>query len=62
MGTKSIQEVIELQTSFAKNAFAGYVSQLTQINQAFATTAKQGFAPLQARAEAARQLLPVAQA
>ena len=61
-GTKSIQEALELQTSYAKTAFAGYVSQLTQINQAFATTAKEGFAPLQARAEAARQLMPVAQA
>ena len=62
MGTKSIQEALELQTSYAKNAFAGYVSQLTQINQAFAATAKEGFAPLQARAEAARKLMPVAQA
>jgi phasin family protein len=62
MGSKSIHEVVELQTSFAKNAFAGYVSQLSRINEAFVATAKQGSAPLQARVEAAGQLMQVAQA
>ena len=61
MASKSINEVIELQTSFAKNAFAGYVSQLSRINQAFVATAKDGSAPLQARVEAAGQLMQVAQ-
>ena len=61
MGSKSIHEVVELQTSFAKNAFAGYVSQLSRINEAFVATAKQGSAPLQARVEAAGQLMQVAQ-
>ena len=62
MGSKSIHEVIELQTSFAKNAFAGYVSQLSKINEAFVATAKESSAPLQARVEAAGQLMQVAQA
>ena len=62
MSSKSIHEVIELQTSFAKNAFAGYVSHLSRINQAFVATAKEGSAPLQARVEAAGQLMQVAQA
>lgn len=62
MSSKSINEVIELQTSFARNAFAGYVSQLSRINQAFVATAQQGSAPLQARMEAAGQLMQVAQA
>jgi phasin family protein len=60
MSSKSIHEIIELQTSFAKNAFAGYVSQLSRINEAFVTTAKLGSAPLQARVEAAGQLMQVA--
>ena len=60
MGSKSIHEVIELQTSFAKNAFASYVSQLSQINQAFVAIAKASSAPLQARVEAAGQLMHVA--
>ena len=59
---KSVQEVVELQTSFAKSAFAGYVSQLSRLNEAFVATAKQGSAPLQARVEAAGQLMQVAQA
>ena len=62
MGTKSITEAIELQTSFVKSAFAGYVSQLSRINQAFVATAKEGSAPLQARVEAAGQLMQVAKA
>jgi phasin family protein len=61
MSSKSINEVIELQTSFAKNAFAGYVSEISRINQAFVATAKEGSAPLQARVEAAGQLMRVAQ-
>lgn len=60
MSSKSFNEVIELQTSFAKNAFAGYVSQLSRFNQAFVATAKAGSAPLQARVEAAGQLMQVA--
>jgi phasin family protein len=62
MSSKSIHEVMELQASFAKNAFAGYVSQLSRVNQAFVATAKEGSAPLQARVEAAGQLMQVAQA
>ncbi len=62
MSSKSIHEIIELQTSFAKNAFAGYVSHLSRINEAFIATAKQGSAPLQARVEAAGQLMQVAKA
>ena len=61
MTSKSINEVFEVHTSFAKNAFAGYVSQLSRINQAFVATAKEGTAPLQARVEAANQLMQVAQ-
>jgi len=62
MGSKSIHEVIELQTGFAKDAFAAYVAQLSRLNQAFVATAKEGSAPLQARVEAASQLMQAAQA
>jgi phasin family protein len=62
MGSKSISDVIELQTSFAKTAFAGYVSQLSRMNQAFVATAKGSSAPLQARVEAAGELMQIARA
>src|SRR5579872_3834402 len=57
MSTKSISDAIALQTSFAKNAFTNYVNQLSRFNEAFVETAKKSSAPLQARAEAATELL-----
>jgi hypothetical protein len=60
MSSKSFGDVFELQTSFANRAFAGYASQLSRINQAFVATAKESSAPLQARVEAARELMQLA--
>jgi len=57
MGSKSVNEAIALQTNFAKSAFAGYVSQLSRFNEAFLATAKQSFVPLQARGEAAAEIM-----
>ena len=52
LGAKSVHEAIELQTGFAKSAFENYVAELTKFNQLFTATAKDSFAPLQARAQA----------
>jgi phasin family protein len=62
MSAKSFGDVIELQTGFAKSAFAGYVSQISRFNEAFMATAKTSFAPLQARVEAAAKVVQSAQA
>jgi phasin family protein len=62
MASKSITEMIELQTSFTKSVFTNYLRRLSQINEAFAATAKESAAPLQARAEAAADLMKVVRA
>src|SRR5258706_2021624 len=62
MSSKSIIEAIELQMSFTKTAFSGYVSQLSRINGALVATAKESSAPLQARVEAVAEFVQVARA
>jgi len=57
MSSKSINEVIGIQTSFAKTVFASYVGHLSRFNEALVATATQSSAPLQARAEAAAELI-----
>lgn len=56
MGSKSIHEAIELQTGFAKTAFSAYVGHVSRFNEAMIATAKESFAPLQARIEAGTQI------
>jgi phasin family protein len=56
MGSKSIHEAIELQTSFAKMAFGAYVGQLKILNGLFVGTAKDAFAPIQGRFEALSEI------
>jgi phasin family protein len=51
MGSKSIHEAIEHQTSFAKIAFGAYVGQMKILNELFTGTAKDSLAPLQGRFE-----------
>ena len=52
MGSKSIHEAIELQTSFAKTFFGAYVGQVKILNGLFVGAAKDSFAPIQGRVEA----------
>jgi phasin family protein len=52
MGSKSIQEAIELQTGFAKAFIGAYVGQVKILNGLFVSTAKESFAPIQGRVEA----------
>ena len=62
MGSKSVHEAFELQTSFAKTAFEAYVEELTKFNSLFTATAKDAFAPLQGRYEAWVELVQSARA
>jgi phasin family protein len=62
MSSKSVSDVIELQTSFTKTAFTRYVSQLSRINEVFVATAKESAAPLQARVDAATDFVKAARA
>jgi hypothetical protein len=57
MGSKSINDMVEIQTSFAKTAFSGYVGHLSRFNKTLVSAAKQSCAPLQARVEAAAELI-----
>ena len=52
MASKSAHEAFELQTSFAKAAFEGYVSQLTKLSGLLTATSKETFAPIQGRVQA----------
>lgn len=52
LGSKSINEAISLQSDFVRNAFAGYVAQVTKYNEKAIAVAKESYAPLQGRAEA----------
>jgi phasin family protein len=56
MGSKSIHEAIELQTSFAKMAFGAYVGQMKILNGLFVGTAKDALAPIQGRFEALSEI------
>lgn len=62
MGSKSINEAIELQTNFTKSAFEGYVSHLSRFSEGYLATAKQSSAPLQASFEAAAEIMQSARA
>jgi phasin family protein len=46
---KSVQEVVELQTAFAKSAFEGYVAEMTKINELVAASVKDAFSPINER-------------
>ena len=52
MGSKSIHEAFELQTSYAKSAFESYVGELTKVSELFTAASKDTFAPLQGRVKA----------
>ncbi len=47
--SKSVTELLEKQTAFATAAFEGFVEQATKFNEAFAATAKEASAPINAR-------------
>jgi len=49
---KSVQEVVELQTAFAKSAFEAYVAEMNKASETVAASMKECFAPLNERVTA----------
>ena len=54
---KSVSEFFEMQTSFAKTAFEGYVAQATKLNEMYSAAAKTAFEPMNARFTAAAEMV-----
>jgi len=52
-GAKSLQEVVELQTSFAKTALEGYLAELNKASEIVSASMKESLVPLNARVTAA---------
>jgi phasin family protein len=51
-GAKSVQEAVELQTTYAKSAFEGYVAEITKISETVAGSVKETMAPINERVTA----------
>ena len=49
---KSVQEVVELQTAWAKSAFEAYVAQMTKASETVAASVKESFSPINERVSA----------
>jgi phasin family protein len=60
MTVKSVQELIERQTEYAKSAFEGYVSEVTKMSDLFAGVTKDAIKPLNERAAAVSHLMQTA--
>jgi phasin family protein len=54
---RSVQELIELQTSFAKSAFEAYVAEVTHAAETLSTAMKETFRPLNERTTAMAETL-----
>ena len=57
---KSIQEVVELQTSFAKSALESYMAEMNKMSETFAASVKDSMKPINERVTAAVERLQVA--
>jgi phasin family protein len=57
---RSVQEVIELQTTYAKSAMETYIAEMNRASEIFSATMKDAFRPLNARATAAVETLQAA--
>ena len=51
-GARSMQEVVELQTSFAKKAMESYIAEMNKASEIFSGAVKDAMQPLNARAAA----------
>ena len=49
---KSVQEVVELQTGFAKSALEAYMAQVNQMTETFAASVKESLSPINERVTA----------
>ncbi len=59
-GAKSIQEVIELQTGFAKSALEAYIAQMSKASEIVSASMKDSLKPLNERVTAAVERLQAA--
>lgn len=59
-GAKSFQEVVELQTSFAKSALEAYMAQVTRASEIFQASVKDSVKPLNERVTATVERLQAA--
>ena len=57
MTSRSIQELVEINSDFAKSAFDSYVGQITKIGDLFASMAKGTVEPLNSRTAAFMQIV-----
>jgi phasin family protein len=51
-GAKSVQEVVELQTAYAKSAFEAYIAQMTKASETVSASVKESFQPINERVTA----------
>src|SRR5450432_3216691 len=51
-GAKSLQEVVELQTTFAKSAFETYVAEINKMGETVAASMKESLSPINERVTA----------
>lgn len=51
-GARSVQEIVELQTTYAKSAMEGYISQMNKAAEIMSSVVKDSFRPLNERATA----------
>ena len=59
-GAKSIQEVVELQTTFAKSALEAYIAEFSKISEIVSASVKDSVKPLNERVTAAVERLQAA--
>ncbi len=57
---RSVQEVIELQTSYAKSSMETYLAEMNRASETFSAMMKDAFRPINARATAAVETLQAA--
>lgn len=54
---KSVSELVEKQTAFAKTSFENFVAEATKLNEMYSDAAKSAFEPFNARFSAAADLV-----
>lgn len=54
---KSVSELVEKQTEFAKTTFEGFVAEATKLNEMYSEAAKNAFAPFNDRFSAAADMV-----
>lgn len=57
MGVKSLESVIELQTSYAKTALEGYIAEVTKIGEMVSDLAKDAYKPAESAVAATTEVV-----